>query len=103
MREGVIYIFLNFIIYCIINFNILNKILFILFINEWYFWWGSQLFLFLIGVQCEMEQDHMVLAPTTTMSSACLLPVENFSQRISLIREMRNVEMWKQRKTVKGD
>ena len=26
------------------------------------------------------------------MSSACLLPMENFSQRISLIRELRNVE-----------
>ena len=41
-----------------------------------------------------MEQDHMVLAlqsPAPTMSSACLLPVENFSQR-SLIREERNVE-----------
>ena len=42
----------------------------------------------------EMEQDHMVLAPhppAPTMSSACLLPVEKFSQR-SLIREERNVE-----------
>ena len=27
-----------------------------------------------------------------TMSSDCLLPVENLSQRVSLIREMRNVE-----------
>ena len=26
------------------------------------------------------------------MSSACLLPVENFNQRISLIREVRNAE-----------
>ena len=26
------------------------------------------------------------------MSSACLLPVENFSQKISLIREVRNAE-----------
>ena len=26
------------------------------------------------------------------MSSACLLPVENFSQRISLIGEVRNME-----------
>ena len=35
----------------------------------------------------------MVLAPPPpTMSSACLLPVENFGQRISLIREVRNVE-----------
>ena len=33
----------------------------------------------------------MVLAPPI-MSSACLLSVENFSQRISLIREMRNAE-----------
>ena len=40
----------------------------------------------------EMEQDTMVLAPTTTMSSALLLSVENFSQRISLIREVRYAE-----------
>ena len=33
----------------------------------------------------------MVLAPPI-MSSACLLSVENFSQRIGLIREVRNVE-----------
>ena len=33
----------------------------------------------------------MALAPPT-MSSACLLPVENFSQRISLIREVRQAE-----------
>ena len=26
------------------------------------------------------------------MSSVCLLPVENFSQKISLIREVRNAE-----------
>ena len=37
----------------------------------------------------ETDQDHMVLA---TMFSACFLPVENFSQRISLIREVRNAE-----------
>ena len=30
--------------------------------------------------------------PQHTMSSACLLSVENFSQRISLIREVRNAE-----------
>ena len=42
----------------------------------------------------EMQQDSMVLAPPPrpTMSSACLLPVENFSQGISLIREVRNTE-----------
>ena len=40
-------------------------------------WWES-----------EMEQDSVVLA----MSSACLLPVENFSQKISLIREVKNDE-----------
>ena len=28
----------------------------------------------------------------STLSSACLLPVENFSQKISLIREVRNAE-----------
>ena len=39
----------------------------------------------------ETEQDHMILAPHT-MSSACLLPAENFSQKISLIREVRNAE-----------
>ena len=39
----------------------------------------------------EPEQEPMVLAPPTT-SSACLLSVDNFSQRISLIREVRNAE-----------
>ena len=42
----------------------------------------------------EMEQDPMVptnLTPST-MSSSCLLPLENFNQRISLIREVRNAE-----------
>ena len=38
----------------------------------------------------ETEQDRVVLAPS--MSPACLLPVENFSQRISLIREVRNAK-----------
>ena len=38
----------------------------------------------------ETEQDPIVLAPT--VSSACLLSMESFSQRISLIREVRNVE-----------
>ena len=45
----------------------------------------------------DMEQDHIVLAlppplPHLTMSSACLLPVENLSQRINLIREVRHAE-----------
>ena len=40
-------------------------------------WWES-----------ETEQDSVVLA----MSSACLLPVENLSQKISLIREVKNDE-----------
>ena len=39
----------------------------------------------------EMEQDSKILAPAT-MFSACLLPVEHFNQRISLIRELRNAE-----------
>ena len=30
--------------------------------------------------------------PPPTMSSACLLSVENFNQRISLAREVRNAE-----------
>ena len=30
--------------------------------------------------------------PPSTMSSACLLHTENFSQRIRLIREVRNAE-----------
>ena len=38
----------------------------------------------------ETEWDGVVLAPS--MSPACLLPVENFSQRISLIREVRNAK-----------
>ena len=45
----------------------------------------------------DMEQDHIVLAlppphPHHTMSSACHLPVENMSQRINLIREVRHAE-----------
>ena len=45
----------------------------------------------------EMEQDHIVLAlptsvPHVTMASARLLPLENLSQRIYLIREVRNAE-----------
>ena len=62
----------------------------------WKFIPGLVLYLSLLQRKAgiEMEQDHMVLAlqsPAPTMSSACLLPVENFSQR-SLIREERNVE-----------
>ena len=38
----------------------------------------------------EMEQDPKSL-PSPIISSACLLSVENFSQRISLIREVRSV------------
>ena len=37
-----------------------------------------------------MEQDLWSLPATT--SSACLLSVESFSQRISLISEIRNAE-----------
>ena len=41
----------------------------------------------------EMEQDPSVLTlHLPIISSACLLSVESFSQRISLIREVRNVE-----------
>ena len=42
-----------------------------------------------------MEQDSMILVPppnNATMSSACFLPAESFSQRISLIREVRNAK-----------
>ena len=45
-----------------------------------------------------MEQDHKVLVrlphpqPPPPMSSACFLLVENFSQRISLIRKVRNAK-----------
>ena len=39
----------------------------------------------------ETGQGPVVLAPS--MSSACLLPVENFGQRISLIREMRTCKI----------
>ena len=41
-----------------------------------------------------MEQDRVVLAapPPPPTFSACLLPVENFNQRMSLIREVRNIE-----------
>ena len=38
----------------------------------------------------ETEQDTVVVgASPPIMSSACLLPVESFSQQVSLIREMR--------------
>ena len=40
----------------------------------------------------EMEQDHIYGPCHPTMLSAYLLPVENFSQRISLIKEVRNSE-----------
>ena len=39
-----------------------------------------------------VEQSRTLWSLTTPMSSACLLSVENFSQRISVIREGRNVE-----------
>ena len=39
----------------------------------------------------ETGQGPVVLAPS--ISSACLLPVENFGQRISLIREMRTCKI----------
>ena len=46
------------------------------------------------GCSTEVEQGHVVLAAPHLPStfSACLLPVENFSQKISLIRKMRNAE-----------
>ena len=44
-----------------------------------------------ISVSHLSEQDPVVLL-TTTMHSVCLLSMENFSLRISLIREVRNVE-----------
>ena len=40
----------------------------------------------------ETEQDPVVPVPTPLV--LCLLSVENFSQRTSLIREMRNTEMF---------
>ena len=46
---------------------------------------------FRIFSSCERKQNHMVLAPPTR-SSVCLLFVENFSKKIRLIREVRNVE-----------
>ena len=48
----------------------------------------------------EMEHNSTVLPPTS-MSSACLLSVEHFSQRICLIREIRARR--NKGKTVKGD
>ena len=48
----------------------------------------------------EMEHNPTVLPPTS-VSSACLLSVEHFSQRICLIREMRACR--NKGKTVKGD
>ena len=50
-----------------------------------------------ISLTSETEQDHVVLATLpqplpSTMSSTCLLSVENFSQKTSLIREVGNDE-----------
>ena len=47
----------------------------------------------MLSKHSETEQDPTVLAPPPpTMFSACLLSVENFSQRINLVIEVRNVE-----------
>ena len=48
----------------------------------------------------ETEQDPIVL-PHNTVSSACLLSVESFSQKVSLIREMRCWNKGKQSKESK--
>ena len=40
----------------------------------------------------EVEREPVLLPSPPLMSSACLLPVENFSQRLSLTREMRGTE-----------
>ena len=62
---------------------------------------ASQILFFLfdfyisLTLPSEMEQNPMILAPPPhlpPMSSACLLSLENLSQRISLIREVRTVE-----------
>ena len=45
------------------------------------------------------QPPHTPPSPPATMSSACLLSAENFSQRVSLIREERNAET----KENKGD
>ena len=39
-----------------------------------------------------MKWNLAARPPTPVISSACLLPVGNFSQRMSLIREVRNAE-----------
>ena len=39
-----------------------------------------------------MKRSRTIWCLPPTVSSACLLPVENFSQRVSLIREVRNAE-----------
>ena len=45
-----------------------------------------------LGSPPRNRADPVVLAPSHTMSFACLLSVENFSQIISLIRDVRNAE-----------
>ena len=41
----------------------------------------------------ETVQDYMVSPPhPTTTFSACLVPIKNLNQRISLLREVRNAE-----------
>ena len=40
-----------------------------------------------------MKRSRTIWCLPPIVSSACLLPVENFSQRISLIRGVRNVQV----------
>ena len=49
---------------------------------------GDEINIYMVDLK---QQDPMVLASHPT-SSVCFLSIENFSQRINLIREMRNTE-----------
>ena len=49
-------------------------------------------FEFWCGRRLETEQDYMVLGPPPPSPVLAFFSVENFSQRISLIREERNAE-----------
>ena len=49
---------------------------------------------------CPNETGKGPVVLAISMSSACLLPVGNFGQRISLIREMRNAET---KENIRGD
>jgi len=62
-----------------------------LYVCVFFFFFFMVFFGYMPSTEIETEQDSMILHHPL-MPSACLLPVENSSQRTSLIREIRNAE-----------